>query len=462
MFMKNPSLKRALALLLITFAPAVYAEDYSQQIADIITKTLDENTQPKYIGIKIQSIATGETLYTKNSDQLFVPSSNLKLFTALGAFLSLSPNFTFQTQLLTDNNNIYIKFDGDPSFTDSDLNNLFVSLKKSGVSEITGNIYIDDAAIGGRNAGPGWMWDELNICYASPITSIMINHNCVSYTLSPDASLKPKTLIDTVNIINQSTVSDEDPKSCPLDLTTIGHNDYVLTGCIPKNAKPIDLAIGLSDPEHYARDLITQMLKNNQIAFKGEIIEGITPAGSKIAATHFSKPLADLIRDMLKNSDNQIAEILLKTIGAHYYHQPTNWGKSVEALKAILSQNTKINLQNAVIVDGSGVSRYNLITPDQISALLNSVFHDKAIAKSYIESLPVAGKDGTLQDRMKNLKGNVYAKTGSMTGAESLSGYIQTKHHSVLSFVIMMNNFSMTKKQAADLEDSIVEQLANT
>jgi D-alanyl-D-alanine carboxypeptidase/D-alanyl-D-alanine-endopeptidase (penicillin-binding protein 4) len=203
-------------------------------------------------------------------------------------------------------------------------------------------------------------------------------------------------------------------------------------------------------------------MRENQITFKGEIIEGATPEGSKIVSTHFSKPLSDLIRDMLKNSDNQIAGILLKTIGAHYYHKPTNWEKSVEALKTILAQGTKIDLNNSVIVDGSGVSRYNLITPDQISTLLNTVFHDKKITKPYIESLPVAGKDGTLQDRMKDLKGKVYAKTGSMTGVESLSGYIQTKHHSVLSFVILMNNFSMTENQAREFEDKIVEQLANT
>jgi D-alanyl-D-alanine carboxypeptidase/D-alanyl-D-alanine-endopeptidase (penicillin-binding protein 4) len=460
--MKGNSVKRALLLALMMLAPTVYAEDYSQQVATIINKTLSDNTQPKYIGIKIQSIATNKVLYTKNANRLFVPASNLKLFTALGAYLSLSPNFTFQTQLLTDNNNIYIKFDGDPSFTDSDLNNLFVSLKQSGITNITGNIYLDDGALGGRDAGPGWMWDELNICYASPINSIMINHNCVNYTLLPNATLKPKTSSDIANIINQTTISNNDPTSCPLDLTTIGHNDYVLTGCIAKNAKPLDLSIAVSDPERYARKLITQTLKNNQIAFKGEILVGATPAGSKIAATHFSKPLSELIKTMLKNSDNQIAGILLKTIGEHYYQQPTNWGKSVEGLKAILKQNTHINLHNAVIVDGSGVSRYNLITPDQISSLLNMVFNNKTIAKPYIESLPIAGKDGTLQDRMKNLQGKVYAKTGSMTGVESLSGYIQTKHHSVLSFVIMMNNFSMTGKQASDLEDSIVEQLANT
>lgn len=456
------SVKYVLLLALLVFAPTVYADDYSQQVSDIINKTLSDNTHPKYIGIKIQSIATGKVLYTKNADKLFVPASNLKLFTALGAYLSLSPNFTFQTQLLTDNKNIYIKFDGDPSFTDTDLNNLFADLKKSGVSTIAGNIYLDDGALGGRDSGPGWMWDELNICYASPINSIMINHNCVNYTLLPNATLKPKTSADIANIINQATVSNNHPTSCPLDLTTIGHNEYLLSGCMPKTSKSIDLSIAVSDPVRYTQKLIKQILSHNQISFKGQIIEGQTLQGSKIVSTHFSKPLSELINTMLKNSDNQIAGILLKTIGAHFYHEPTNWAKSVEALKTILQQSTPLNLHHAIIVDGSGVSRYNLITPDQLSSLLSIVFNDKAIAKPYIESLPIAGKDGTLQDRMKNYQGKIYAKTGSMTGVESLSGYIQTKHHSVLSFVIMMNNFSMTEQQASDLEDKIAEQLANT
>ncbi|MDX2164674.1 MAG: D-alanyl-D-alanine carboxypeptidase/D-alanyl-D-alanine-endopeptidase [Gammaproteobacteria bacterium] len=455
-------MKRTALFALLAFTSTAYADNYAQQVTDIVNKTLSQNTQPKYIGIKIQSIATGETLYTKNADKLFVPASNLKLFTALGAFLSLSPNFTFQTQLLTDNKNIYIKFDGDPSFTDQDLNNLFIALKKSGVNSITGNIYLDTQTLGGRNSGPGWMWDELNICYAAPISSIMINHNCVNYTLSPNAALQPKTPIDAINIINQATVSSANATDCPLDLTTMGRNGYILTGCVSKNSKPIDLSIALSDPERYAKQLIIQDLKNNQISFKGQIIESMAPLGSKIIATHFSKPLSDLIRIMLKNSDNQIAGVLFKTIGAHYYHHPTNWGESVNALKTILTQSTPINLTDAVIIDGSGISRYNLITPNQISSLLKIVFHDKPIAKAYIESLPIAGKDGTLQDRMKNLQNKVYAKTGSMTGVESLSGFIQTKHHSVLSFVIMMNNFSMPRKQATDLEDNIVEQLANT
>jgi D-alanyl-D-alanine carboxypeptidase/D-alanyl-D-alanine-endopeptidase (penicillin-binding protein 4) len=456
------SMKRTALFTLLAFAPAVYADNYAEHVTDMINKTLSQNTQPKYIGIKIQSISTGETLYRKHADKLFVPASNLKLFTALGAFLSLSPNFTFQTQLLTDNKNIYLKFDGDPSFTDQDLNNLFVALKKSGVDTIQGNIYLDTQTLGGRDSGPGWMWDELNICYAAPISSIMINHNCVNYTLSPNAALQPKTAIDAINIINQATVSSANATDCPLDLTTMGHNGYILTGCISKNSKPIDLSIALSDPERYAKQLIIQDLKINQISFKGQIIERMAPQGAQIIATHFSKPLSDLIRTMLKNSDNQIAGVLFKTIGAHYYRHPTNWGESVDALKTILTQSTPINLTNAVIIDGSGISRYNLISPDQISSLLTMVFHEKSIAKPYIESLPIAGKDGTLQDRMKNLQNKVYAKTGSMTGVESLSGFIQTKHHSVLSFVIMMNNFSMPRKQATDLEDKIVEQLANT
>jgi D-alanyl-D-alanine carboxypeptidase/D-alanyl-D-alanine-endopeptidase (penicillin-binding protein 4) len=362
---------------------------------------------PTMMGVAVQSMQTEKIYYIKNASSLFMPASNLKLFTAAAALLYLGPNYQYHTTLATENNNVYLKFTGDPDLTSQQVKNLIWTLKLKGIHTIKGNFYIDNNQYNGDDLGSGWMWDDLPYCYAAPIDAIMIDHNCL----------------------------------------------------IHFNTMPKDNDLADQHPYHYARELIKLSLRDEGIKLTGKILPGNADNHATVIATQSSLPCRLLVKQMLKNSDNQIANSLLKTLGVDYYHQAGNWNNGILAMQIILKQRYHIDFTQSRMVDGSGLSRYDLVTPAQTLQLLNSVYHDSLIATDFISALPIAGEDGTLKQRMTetSVNGHVRAKTGTMNGASSLSGYAYDNHHYVYAFVIFINNFVGHNRPMTDIEDSIAK-----
>ena len=337
-------------------------------------------------------------------------------------------------------------------------------MKQDNVNSIKGNVYIDSSAYKDQQQAPGWMWDELNICYAAPITPIMINHNCFTTSLTPAkiagsaADLAAFPLSDLTPINNQVMTAATNQQNCALDLKFIGQNRYALTGCINEQSPPLYLQVAIRNPILYAKQLTAELLRSNGIGLQGSITEGAMPASSKSLIMANSQPLSVLTKQMLKNSDNQIADAVFMTIGAKYFQQPGTWQNGVKALQAILTKSFPINFANTNIVDGAGISRYNLVTPHQISQLLYGAYRNPAISNYLLDSLPIAGEDGTLKDRMQEdkVRGKLHAKTGSMTGISALSGYVTSANGKVFIFTVLINNFlPQDKMRAYQLENKI-------
>lgn len=360
-------------------------------------------------GIAIQSMQTDQIIYANNINLPFVPASNMKLFTAAAALLYLGPNYQYHTTIYANNNNVYMKFTGDPDLTAQEINNLIWQLRLKGINKINGNFYVDNSRYNGYDIAPGWMWDDLKYCYAAPADAIMINHNCI----------------------------------IPLD-TAFDDNDPAI-----------------QFPYHTATILIAQLLHQNNILLKGKILSGTVNHHATIIADQTSPPLWLLVNQMLKNSDNLIANSLLKNLGAIYFQQAGNWDNGVIAMQNILKQHYHIDFSPSKIVDGSGLSRYDLITPQQTLQLLNYIYHDQTIAPYFINALPIAGYDGTLKNRMLATKmvERVYAKTGTMSGVSSLSGYAYRTNQQVYAFVIFINNFTGKVKPQTTIEDQMVNTL---
>jgi len=170
-----------------------------------------------------------------------------------------------------------------------------------------------------------------------------------------------------------------------------------------------------------------------------------------------------LVKTMLKKSDNLIADSLFKTLGAIYYKQTGTWENSSKAMQQILANKTNIDFSKALIYDGAGLSRYTLVSPQQFSLLLSAAYHDPVLADIFIAALPIAGIDGTLKYRMGkgSTLGNIHAKTGSLANTSALSGYLQTSHHEVLAFAIIINRFTGTMHKYHLLQDKICQFLAS-
>jgi D-alanyl-D-alanine carboxypeptidase/D-alanyl-D-alanine-endopeptidase (penicillin-binding protein 4) len=439
-----------------------------------INNLINEYNLPSNIGVQVQLMKSGKIIYSKNADHLFMPASNLKLFTSAAALLYLKPDYVIQTTLMTDSQkmsqgvllgNVYLKFNGDPVFTTQDLNQLIVILKQKGIQTIKGNFYIDGRDFGGKKYGSGWMWDDLNNCYAAPIGTVIMNQNCFDSLLTSAkqanhrAHLNPSENSCLTPINNQVvTTNNSDTSDCPLELKSNEQNHYLLTGCMAVGSKPIKLQIAIKNPERYTAETIKLLLKANHIQLKGKILNATSPDNLILLAAHQSPKLSELVKVVLKDSNDLVADALMMQLAKNYYHQPATWHNGVKAIQAILLKQAHINLSSAKMVDGSGISTYNLVTPQQLSQLLYFVYHDSTIKPYFIAALPIAGVDGTLKNRMTadHLGENLRAKTGTLTGVSSLSGYVKAMSGQTFSFVIIVNNFlEKDAYQVESMEDAI-------
>lgn len=443
-----------------------------------INKLLTDNTLNA--GIIIENPSNGKILYQNNQNRLFTPASNMKLFTAYSALKILGPKFIFQTAIYADTShlvngtlqgNVYLQFTGDPSLTHQQLDLLIAALSKAGVQRINGQFIIVNQSLDDMGYGPGWMLDDANYCDGEAINGMVIDHNCFSVLISPSEKINEPALIQTKNtilplkIINQITTADPNT-ACSMLVRSDNNKNYVLQGCINQNTdhtvKQRQMDVAIRDVNNYIAQLIQLALQNNHITFSGQYQFGQLNPSLKPLLVINSQPLPELLTTMLKNSDNLYANILFKKMGQISSGNLGSWQNSQAAVKDVIQTQLGINPKTWIVVDGSGESRYNLVTPNQILTLLNAVYKDPALSTIFIHALPISGTDGTLENRMTDalIKGHVMAKTGSMTGVSSLSGYIKTRQDKTLIFSILMNNFIGSEDTYRGMQDKICEYLA--
>lgn len=379
-------------LLLLAFAQNCFSNQHNSTLTQRINHIISLYGRNSNVGIYIQSLSTGQVLYQKNADQLFMPASTLKIFTAVAALIHLGPDYQFQTKILakngtTDINNksvngdIYFYFDGDPSLTRDNLNQMIANLSQMGIKTVTGNIYIDDSIFDQVNYGPGWMWDERNFCYAAPTSAIALDKNCFPVQLIPaKTENEPATIAINENYsvipIKSTVISKHAPSDeCPFDIQANTENAYFFSGCVKPKSPTVDLLIALRNIRSYVKSVIATQLQANGIALNGKIKFVAVPNSSdtnamQVLSSHNSQSLAELVTVMLKQSDNLIANSIYKKLGNSYFHKPATWKNSAAATSNILNQKINIDFSQLKIVDGSGLSRYNLLTPKQLSAVL--------------------------------------------------------------------------------------------
>ncbi len=471
---------RTLLLLLLVFFGCTAVAQFHEQPAttafDQKINTLLQRYQYAHVGVKVIDLKNNAVLAAMNDQKLFMPASNMKLLTAVAAVIQLGKDYRYTTSILATNKriekgvlrgNVYFNFSGDPSLDKRDLYQLIASLRKQGISKIDGNIYIVANSFGPKFYGPGWMWDDENTCFSAPVSSIILDHNCFNAEVRPSPKLghvanifshQPQTLI---KFINNTTTTAHYNRDCALDLKASLANHYTLSGCMPQAQKRRYLSIAIKNPILYGKELIKLYLKDNRIAISGKVISGSLKPNLIELAAHQSKPLAVLLKKMLKESDNLYADAFFKTIGTDYFKTTGTWQNSRKAVEAILAKNAGLNFKHINIFDGAGGSRYDFISPDDFIKLLTAIYHNPDLRETVIPALPIAGEDGTLIGRLyrKLYIGRVRAKTGTMRSVSTLSGYITTNRNNVLAFSIMVNGFTSKARRYQHIEDKICQLL---
>jgi D-alanyl-D-alanine carboxypeptidase/D-alanyl-D-alanine-endopeptidase (penicillin-binding protein 4) len=424
-------------------------------------------------------IATNPSGVTQrqNADKLFIPASTMKLLTAVSATAALGKDFRYHTNIYADNpiqdgqieGDVYLSFTGDPTLTTEDIQALLDQLKQQGLKHITGNLYLVGEQYEIQHA-PGRVWDDLGICYAAPVSSYVLNKNCIQAQFKPrladNAGVVELLENEPVVIVSRATFDKSGQRAiCNLTLARFEKNQYRLDGCYPGN-KALKLSVAITDPGLYAIDKLTQSINYNGISINGSItLAQQHAANALLVAQHQSEPLSSLITTMLLKSDNLIADSLLKRMGQYLFGSSGTFANGSAAMTQILSEQG-VDLSSANIVDGSGLSRYNLLSANQLAQVL-ALIQQNEHYKYIIDALPVAGITGTLKYRhgyaQAPLKGQIVAKTGSMLGVVNIAGFIKQNDALPSIVVILQNGVSPTpvKANVPTYDVSILKQLVN-
>ncbi|MCS7186807.1 MAG: D-alanyl-D-alanine carboxypeptidase/D-alanyl-D-alanine-endopeptidase [Armatimonadota bacterium] len=425
-----------------------------------------------WLGVLVQTTDNPpKTLYALNGDKRFMPASNTKLFTTALALEKLGPDFTFITPLLTDgqidgerlNGNIYIKGSGDPSLTRNRLRELAKALSSKGVKFVKGNIVVDVSAFSDNRWGTGWSWDYLHYGYAAEVWAIALDRNSVTVQIAPSPTEGQPAQISVTPSTDWLIIDNR------IRTVKTGQSQWSawrdswervvrFEGQVPLSAVPETIRISVPSIPHYVGETFRKMLQEEGIVVFGDVKAGLTPPGATEIAETKSPPLKELVWWLNKVSDNLYAEMLLRAVALKEKGQ----GSVSEGLRLLEQQlqDWGIDVSDVRLVDGSGLSRLNMVTPRAIVKLLQ-VAKTKPWFEEFKDSLPVAGKDGTLRTRFlgTSAEGCVFAKTGYIGGVVALSGYIQRRDGTELVFSVLVNHYNALTRQVQLVVDRFVASL---
>ena len=440
-----------------------------RRLAEDIRGILDRpELAPMTIGVKVASPVTGRTLFSRHSGGLFHPASNTKLFTALGVLRTMGPGYRYLTSVFADGDayaggdtlhtSLYLLGRGDPMLESAHLDSLAAAVAGTGgtggTRVIAGDIVVDGAYLDGIPYGEGWMWDDVQYSYSASLNALSVNHNSVRIVISPGAvagapatvRVEPPTAAVAFEVRARTAAAGDTSAAEPLRVERdwpARSNRITITGTIPLDADERAFFRSVEEPGLYAGKLFREMLQARGVRVTGEVRKGVAPARARTVATYRSPPVTEALGRLLKDSSNLTAELLVKTMGRHATGEPGSSAGGLAALREVLADYIGLDPGAYRLADGSGLSWYNYVSPDQVVDLLTAAYHDASIGEAFREALPIAGVDGTLRNRMKDTAamGNLRAKTGTLTGVSCLSGYVRTRDGEPLVFSIMINNF---------------------
>ncbi len=453
----------------------LYVESGNKKFARNINNAIKNSDLTTNVGIKVVSLRSGNTLYSLNSDHLFTPASNNKLYTASAALHYLSPQFKFETSVWIDSTykdstlvpRLVLVGGGDPDLYLSELELIAKRISKNIRSIDT--LIVDNTLFDDVHFGPGWMWDAESYWYFAHIDALTFNDNCVDISVAPGAigdkpiiSLNPDTKY--VEIINEAvTVEDTiDFKDLKIERRWWEHNNTIdITGELLKDAEEKVYYRNVENPALFTGTILIDILNIFNTEVKTGVFEGRKSSTMVPFYIYYSKTFTNSLTNFLKTSDNLSGELYVKMIGYVISGQQGSWDNGMLAIKTFLNDEVAIDTTKMRMVDGSGLSRYNLTSPDQLTKLLKYIYSDFIYNSEFIAALPSIGEEGTLKDRMQLIedKNSIRAKTGSLSGISCLSGYAFTKSGEPLAFSIMMNGYVDELKPYQDLQDRICEIL---
>ncbi|MDA3860179.1 MAG: D-alanyl-D-alanine carboxypeptidase/D-alanyl-D-alanine-endopeptidase [Melioribacteraceae bacterium] len=470
-------MKKLFAVLFVLFTTSFFAQEKKFTTADELEYLLcDPFFKTCQVGVDAYNITKKEIVFRHNEKLLFRPASNMKLITTTTALCFLGPEYKFKTKIKYDgkiedsvlNGNLYFIGGFDPDFTSADLDTMIMQLKDEGINKITGNIYSDVSNMDSLFWGNGWMWDD-DPSYNFPYMTPLVINDVSMYVVIAPSLLGEKASIFTIpesnyfKFTNNIVTVDNDTSDLIVSRDWINRSDsLILEGGLFVDAEPDTIMVNLRHTNKYFLTLAKETLQKNKIGFDGTCGIKIAPDNAKEIVTK-ERLFSEVIINLNKDSDNLSTEMTLRAMAFERYGKYASAKKGIKLLDSLIVE-VGLNPKNYRLVDGSGVSHYNLVSDELLNEILiyMNLYHPKLFDVLY-NSFPIAGVDGSLKDRMKKgtAHNNVHAKTGTLSGVSALSGYLHSKSGDLISFSINTQNFVGSARTARNFQDEICEILSN-
>lgn len=390
---------RAVVCLLVCFMSFLGARtlDERKEVIQTGVEAIIQSVDPTaLVGVMVYSFDEDIVLYEKNSEARFIPASSIKLFTAGAALERLGEEAFFETRVMTD-------------------------------GEIQKKVLKGDCYLVGSGDPSLTAMDLLELARKMGNIEKIEGNLVLDLSCFEDSPMGPGWMWD------------EEPAYWCVSMSPLNveHN------CIGREA--------ILEPEKFAASLFKGILDRLGVMLTGELKIGQAPEGAKVLSSHRSPPMRELIKPALKNTDNLYANCIFKKLGP-------SWEKGRQAVEEFLKERIGLNPEELVVVDGSGLSRYNLVTPKQMIQFLKKIRTNKPLQ----DALAIGGVDGTLCNRMKRFQGKVKGKSGSMKGISSLCGYLETDSGKELAIALFENGYVKEGREIKrKLEDGICQLLVN-
>lgn len=430
------------------------------------------------VGLNIVRADTGEELYGSHSDTLLVPASTLKIFSTAAALSGLSTGFQFKTDIVGRRGaggaivgDLGVKGEGDPVLIPERLWYLATRLYFMGVREITGDIVVDDSYFDGPRAANGWEEDSSSRAYMAPLGAVSAGYNAVLVHVLPGSAVgqPAQVLIDPISDYTQlkSTVKTVASGRADVDIsvTPLENRSQVnVSGRIAVGDAGRGYWRRIDSPPLFTGELIRKSLEQIGITVKGRVREGGIDAAAPSLLTLESPPLGEIIGRLNKHSNNFVASQIAYALGAHVYGPPGNWPKAHNAIEAFLTQQVGLEPGTFELGNASGIHTNNRVTARQLVKVLRYMYGQPALGPEFISSLAVAGSSGTLASRINtgSAAHNLRGKTGTLSTACALAGYITAKSGETLAFAFMVNHYGRRIRDVWAAEDAIAQILAET
>jgi D-alanyl-D-alanine carboxypeptidase/D-alanyl-D-alanine-endopeptidase (penicillin-binding protein 4) len=426
------------------------------------------------VGALVVARDDGRVLYARGAEVPMIPASNQKILTAVAALAAFGPTHAFpihvQAAALPDEkggvDDLYLRATGDPSLTSEDYWRLAADLRMAGVRTVRGDLVFDDSAFDAERWNPVW-GPVSSRAYHAPIGAITANYGAFTVQVVAGARTGDRVAVRIdppvpyLRVVNKALTSGR-RKGTKLTVkrdVADGHEVIEVSGNLRVGSEPAVFRRSVVDPVGYAAAVLRMQLEANGIAIEGADRLGPAPEEAPELLAFAANPLSEIVRLFMKYSNNGIAESLVKALGARASGAPGSWSNGIPALE---KQLVALGLQTdgMRLVDGSGLSYDNRVSPRQLVEALRIADAAFAFAPEFAASLPVSGADGTLEKRAGDAVGSARAKTGLLTSVTALSGHALLADGTEVLFSVVVNDFRSVAERAMDAVDGFVVALS--